>query len=64
MKNVLACEAVKYTNLLESGKKTPFRATQNRGGLLSADSVRLEVVGTVPEIFFFPIFAFVHRSLT
>lgn len=63
MKNVLACKAVKYTNLLESGKK-PFRATQNRGGLLSADSVRLEVVGTVPEIFFFPIFAFVHRSLT
>lgn len=62
--NFLACKAVKYTNLLESGKKNPFGATQNRGGLLSADSVRLEVVGTVPEIFFFPIFAFVHRSLT
>lgn len=59
----LACKAVEYTNLLESEKK-PFRATQNRGGLLSTDSVRSEVVGTVPEIFFFPIFAFVHRSLT
>lgn len=64
MKNSLACKAVKYTNLLESEKKKPFRATQNRGGLLSTDSVRSEVVGTVPEIFFFSIFAFVHRSLT
>lgn len=63
MKFFLACKAVKYTNLLESGKK-PFRATQNRGGLLGTDSVRSEVVGTVLEIFFFPIFAFVHRSLT
>lgn len=60
--NFLACKAVKYTNLLESGKKTRLEQLKTEVGYLV--HILSEVVGTVPEIFFFPIFAFVHRSLT
>lgn len=62
MKIFLACKAVKYTNYWNLEKKNRLEQLKTEVGYLV--HILSEVVGTVPEIFFFPIFAFVHRSLT